>query len=83
MLKILEGLAAQLTEDGDVTPVRNSRAGDKITVEDFMRAQTAKLKVRLILHRLESIGADLYRVQASDNSNDIFSALTSNDGRNS
>lgn len=45
MLKILESLAAQLTENGDVTPIRNSRADDKITVEDFLRAQTAKAKV--------------------------------------
>lgn len=46
MLKILEGLAAQLTEDGDVTPLGTGRAGDRITVDDFMKAQIAKIKVK-------------------------------------
>lgn len=41
----LECLAAQLTDAGDVTPIRNSRASDQITVNDFIRAHQARQQV--------------------------------------
>lgn len=45
--RILETIAAQLTDAGDVTPIRNSRANDQITVEDFVEAQKRRPKVCL------------------------------------
>lgn len=53
MIKILIGLAAQLTDEGDLTPLVNgAQAGSKITVDDFLQSTTAH-NVRKIFSREE------------------------------
>lgn len=42
VIKILIGLAAQVTDEGDLTPLNDSaRAGSKITVDDFLQSTTS------------------------------------------
>lgn len=42
VIKVLAGLATQLTEDGDVTPIRNSSSHQRITIDDFMTKSSAR-----------------------------------------
>jgi hypothetical protein len=46
VFQVLAGLASQLTEDGDSTPIGNSSASQRITIEDFLRTPTPSSKVR-------------------------------------
>lgn len=52
VIKILAGLAGQLTEDGDVTPVHRSQSPARITVHDFLMAKAGEDEVSAIEGRL-------------------------------
>lgn len=54
VVRILAGLAAQLTEDGDVTPIVGSgRALHKISVDDFLLDDDRP--VRLLLFMMSEV----------------------------
>jgi hypothetical protein len=47
VIRILVDLAAQLTADGDLTPIERSQPGPTLTVDDFLVASRYRAKVSL------------------------------------
>lgn len=78
--RILEALAAQLTDGGDVTPILNSRSDDRITVEDFVEARKRKPHVCHACLRgllpLTTLSQQVVR-----NEGDIYASLTDSTSR--
>ncbi|KAM0789088.1 hypothetical protein ACM66B_003147 [Microbotryomycetes sp. NB124-2] len=83
VLNILESIASQLTVDGDVTPIRNERMRDRISVHDFVRAQNHKKQARQPLNVIsqltsESTSSRTVTALSEDKMHRLSSALDKN-----